>query len=127
MRKCKKSIFAFGLLFLMLSEVQAEYCAVGQISGNVCKGFVIESCKFIRVDAVKDDNGKLFTVKECYSDVSEYSEGKGRCWINTKSKGGGAISWALNAATQPEFLHKNENGEYEEIDVEYLIFKCVQR
>ena len=111
----------------MLTEVQAEYCAVGKISGNVCKGFVIEACKFVQVDAVKDDNGKLFTVKECYNDVSEHSESKGRCWINTKSKGGGDISWALNTATQPEFLHKNESGKYEEIDVEYLTFKCVKR
>lgn len=126
--KMRGRIFvSLSLMFLIFSEAHADYCAVGKIEGNVCKGFVIESCKFVRVDAVKGDNGKLFTVNECYSDVSEHSEGKGRCWINTKSKGGGAISWALNAATQPEFLHKNENGEYEEIDVEYLTFKCVRR
>lgn len=127
MKVWKKIIIVFGLAFLVLTEAQAEYCAVGKISGNVCWGFVIESCKFVQVDAVKGENGKLFTVKECYNDVSEYSKSKGRCWINTKSKGGGAISWALNAATQPEFLHKNESGEYEEIDVEYLTFKCVKR
>ena len=115
------------LVLFMTPESHAEYCAVGKIDGNVCKGFVIESCKLVRIDAVYGDNGQLFTVKKCYSNVSEYSEGKGRCWINTKSKGGGALSWLLNVATQPKFLHKNENGEYEEIDVEYLTFKCVRR
>ncbi|MEW8424807.1 MAG: hypothetical protein AB2609_08850 [Candidatus Thiodiazotropha sp.] len=127
MKLCSRIVVGTGLVLLTLSVAHADYCAVGKIEGNVCKGFVIESCKFVQVDSVKDDNGKLFTVKECYNEVSEYNEGKGRCWINTKSKGGGAISWALNAATQPEFLHKNKNGEYEELDVEYLTFKCVRR
>jgi len=126
--KMRGAIFiGFGLALLIVTETRADYCAVGTIEGNVCKGFVIESCKFVRVDAVKGDNGKLFTVKECYDEVSEYSEGKGRCWINTKSKGSGVLSWAINAAAQPEFLHKNENGEYEKIDVEYLTFECVRR
>ena len=114
-------------LFLLATASRAEYCAVDEIRGNVCKGFVIEACSFVRVDAVKGDDGKLFTVNKCYSSVSDYKERDGRCWITTKSKGGGALSWALNSATQPEFLHKNENGEYEEIDVEYLVFKCVKR
>ncbi len=115
------------MVLIILSEAHADYCAVGEIKGHVCKGFIIESCKNVRVDAVKDNNGKLYTVKKCYSDVSEYSEGQGRCWINTKSKGGGFFSWGSNAATQPEFLHQDEDGDYEEIDAEYLTFKCTVR
>ncbi len=115
------------LLLITLSETRAEYCSIGKITGNVCKGFVIESCKFVRVDALKDDEGNLFAVKSCYRNVSTYKEENGRCWINTKSKGGGALSWAKNALSQPNFLHKNKKGKYEEIDVEYLTFKCVKR
>jgi len=93
----------------------------------LCSGFVIEVCKFVQVDAVKGENGKLYNVKCCYDSVSEYSKSKGRCWINTKSKGGGLLSWGVNAVTQPEFLHLNEDGNYEELDVEYLTFKCQRR
>jgi hypothetical protein len=115
-----------GLLFNP-AGAQAEYCAIGNIKGNVCSGFVIEACKFVQVDAVKGDDDKLYTVNRCYGSVSEYSESKGRCWIKTKSKGGGLLSWGVNAATQPEFFHLSENGDYEKLDVEYLTFKCQKR
>lgn len=88
---------------------------------------VIESCIYVRVNAVEGDNGKLFTVGEFDSNVIEYSEGKRRCLINTKLKGDCAISWALNAAAKPDFLHRNESGEYEAIDAEYIKFECVCR
>jgi hypothetical protein len=114
-------------LFLIATVSYADYCAVGEIKGNICKGFVIESCRHVRVDAVKGDDGRLFSVKTCYSEVSDYRESDDRCWIRTKSKGLGFWSSALNAAKQPEFFTKKENGEYEEIDVEYLVFKCVKR
>jgi len=113
------------LTFFTLPVARADYCAVGQIKGNVCWGFVIESCKFISVDAVKGDDGRLFTLHNCYDKITDYQQG--RCWVDTKSRGGGLWSWTLNAAAQPEFLHKNEDGKYEDIDVEYLTFKCVRR
>lgn len=61
------------------TDVLAQYCAVGNIKGNVCSGFVIEACKFVQVDAVKGDDDILYTVGRCYESVSEYSESKGRC------------------------------------------------
>ncbi len=115
----------FFLLFSLYSaSSQAEYCAISEIKGNVCSGFVIETCKFVRIDAVKE-GGKLYKVNRCYESVSEHSESKSRCWIRTKSTGGGLLSWGLNAASQPQFLHQNSDGTYEDIDVEYITFKCV--
>lgn len=115
------------LALLVPGVVVAEYCATRAIRGNVCKGFVIESCKSVQVDAVEGNNGQLFTVRECYDKVSDYRKSDGLCWIRTKSTGAGLWSWMTNAATQPKFFHKNERGEYEELDVEYLVFDCVRQ
>jgi len=93
----------------------SEYCAVSKIKGNVCSGFVIEACKFVVVDAVKGDDGKLYELSRCYESASDYSESKGRCWVRTKSKGAGLFSWGVNAAAQPEFYHLKEDGTYEEL------------
>ena len=120
-------IFCIFLSMLVSSSVLADYCATGKVEGNVCSGFIIESCKFIKIDAVKDGVGNLFNMKRCYEDVSEYKSSKSLCWINTKSKGMGLISTAMNMAVQPDFLHKNSSGEYEDVDAEYIVFKCKKR
>jgi len=121
-----KSLLTVCVL-LFSAEVMAEYCAVGKIEANECSGFIIKSCGFIEVDAVRDDEGKLFYPKKCYESVTEYKSSKGRCWINTKSKGGGLISWGINTAVQPDFLHKNSSGKYEDIDADYITFNCIKK
>ncbi|MGH1472742.1 MAG: hypothetical protein ACRBCS_16315 [Cellvibrionaceae bacterium] len=121
-----KSLLIFAFLFFSTGAI-ADYCAVGKIEANECSGFIIESCSLIKVDAVRDDEGNLFHPKKCYESVTEYNSSNERCWINTKSKGGGIISWGINAAVQPKFLHKNSKGEYEEIDADYITFKCSKK
>lgn len=120
----QKILLLTAIVVLPSLNTHADYCAIGKIEANECTGFVIESCGFVRVDAVKNDKGQLFHPSKCYKSVSEYNSSKGRCWINTKSKFGGLISWGINAAVQPNFLHKNNNGNYEEIDADYITFKC---
>ena len=102
---------------------QADYVAVGQIRGNVCSwgGFI---CKFVNIDAIRKE-GKLFSLAKVFADVDDYK--RGRCWINTKSKSMGLISNAINIFTQPEFLRRQDDGDFEELDVEYLVFKCIKR
>ena len=121
----KSLLHIFALLFSV--SAIADYCAVGKIEANECSGFIIESCSLIEINAVKDDEGNLFHPMQCYQSVSEYSASKNLCWINTKSEGGGIVSWGLNSATQPNFLHKNSKGEYEEIDADYIVFKCSKK
>jgi hypothetical protein len=118
-----KSLFATTML-VFSSQVRASYCAIGKIEASECSGFIIESCSFIRVDAVRDDQGKLYAPKTCYNDVSQYDASKHRCWIHTKSTGSGALSWVINATTQPNFLHKNASGGYDDINAEYITFGC---
>ena len=120
-----KGSFLFGVLcFLFSSQSYAAYCATGKIEGNVCKGFIIESCSSIEVHAVEGDDGKLYEVKRCYEDVSEFDANQGRCWIRTKSSGGGLISGALNLFTGMGFYHRSSSGNFEEVDAEYLTFQC---
>lgn len=114
-------------LFCMCSPALAEYVATGPIEGNVCKGFGIEVCSTHTIVAVKGDDGRMYTVNRQFPSVTEYKEKTGRCWINTKAKGWGLISSAINAAKQPVFFERSPSGEYKELDVEYLTFKCAKR
>lgn len=119
------------LLALCIGGVQspswAEYVATGSIDGNVCRGFGIEWCKFHQIAAVKGDGGRLYEIKTSFDSVTEYDESKRRCWIRTKSKAGGLISWGVNAIKQPVFLERTSSGKYEELDVEYVTFPCIKR
>jgi len=37
------------------------------------------------------------------------------------------ISWGINTAVQPDFLHKNSSGKYEDIDADYITFNCIKK
>lgn len=115
-----------GLALLSACGVAvAEYVATGPVEGQVCRGFVIEQCKFYQIDAVKGSDGRLYTMTDRFEKVDEYNSSKRRCWIRTKSTGWGLWSSAANAMLQPDFYRKAESG-YEKLDVEYLSFPCVK-
>lgn len=104
-----------------------HFVATGQIEGNVCHGFVVESCHLVTLDAVKGHDGEFYTVKRHYSHVSEYSESQHHCWITVKSRGLGIISWVINWFTGPEFYRKDAIGRYVSVDVDYVTFDCIKR
>lgn len=124
----KKTIILMAVCAaISVSPSWAAYVATGPIEGNVCWGIGIEVCGLHKVAAVKGDDGRLFEVSTKYDSVTEYKESSGRCWIKTKSSGGGLFSWGINAIKQPTFLEITDSGKYKELDVEYLTFKCVKR
>ena len=48
------------LSFIFINQgVFADYIVTGQIRGFGCEGFFIEACKYKKIDAVDDKNGKL--------------------------------------------------------------------
>ena len=104
--------------------VYGEYCATGSFEADVCRGFIIKACRLVKIDAVKGDDGKPYTINRCYRNVTDYSEGQKRCWIKTKSDNWGILSWGINAMSQPVFLHKGSSGAYEEVGAEYITFRC---
>lgn len=121
----KSLAVAFAVAFS--APAWADYYATGPIEGNVCWGFGIEVCGLHTIAAVKGDDGRLYEVQRQFSSVTEYKESTGRCWIKTKAKGGGLLSWGINTITQPVFYERTSSGEHKELDVEYVTFKCVKR
>lgn len=117
-------LLVLATCLLVSSQSLAAYCATGAIEGNVCKGFIIESCSFVRIHAAEGDGGQLYEIAQCYEDVSDFNANQGRCWIRTESSGWGLISSAINLLGGVNFLHRNTSGEYEEVDAEYLTFSC---
>lgn len=123
----RKALFLALCIGCFHSAAWAKYVATGPIEGNVCHGFGIEWCKFHKIAAVRGDGGRPYEVKTTYDSVTEYNETKGRCWIETKSKGGGLLNWGVNAIKQPIFLEITPSRKYEELDVEYITFPCIKR
>jgi len=116
-----KKYLILVVLYFVSNNSYSSYCATGTIEGNVCKGFIIESCKFIEVNAVKN-NGTFYTMNRCYETVSDHKNGL--CWIRTRASG--IISKGLNAAFQPDF-YNYKNGKYTSLDVDFLVFKCTKQ
>lgn len=112
------------IALLISTQARADYLVWGEIEGTVCWGIGIEVCSQKKLHAVKGKDGRLYTISDRFESVSEYNETKGRCWIRTKSTGGGLISWGINTAIQPEFYEKLPSGEFKKHDVEYVTFKC---
>lgn len=101
----------------------AQFCATGSIEGNVCKGFVFESCSLKKITAVKEGD-QIYEIKRCYSDVTEYDKSKQRCIIKVGSSMLGVIAWGIDASTLPIFLYKNKEGAFVEVEPDYLTFPC---
>jgi len=110
---------------LISGPSMADYLVAGPITGMDC--FLGISCTQPQIDAVKGDDGQMYSVKKQYSDVSEYNKSKGRCWINTKSKGLGLLSRGINLFRGSNFYKRKSDGSYEKVDTEYITFKCVER
>jgi hypothetical protein len=116
----------FGILCLLPfslwhSSSFAKYLVEGQIEGSVCTNYIVfQTCKFVNVDAVQGDDGELFEIKTQFDNVTE--ENNGLCFIRLKYEGW--IAWALRKTVGPTFFTKKQDGQFEKIDLEYVVFKC---
>ena len=109
------------------SAAIADYAVVGKVEGNSCWGVGFQMCSLKTIEAVKGEDGKLYTVADSFAKVSEYNAAKGRCWIKTKDSSLGLISMAANSAFSPTFYEKTSSGEFKKVDVEYVTFKCIKQ
>ena len=117
----KKLMFLAFFVFLA-SPAIADYVATdGKFKGTVCKGFGIQSCKWVRVDAVSKD-GKLFSLKRNYRSVSEYNSKQGLCHVRIKKEG--MFGELFNKVTGPDFYSKQAGGQFKKVDIEDLSFNC---
>lgn len=117
----KKIIFT-TIASMLSFAAGADYVMEGSMEGVVCTGLIIKSCAPVSIDAVRDDNGRLFNVSNRYGNVSEYDERAGRCLIMIKT--GEVVADNLRRAQLPDFMHKNESGTYEEVSPDHLRFRC---
>lgn len=91
--------------------------ATAKIEATECSGFLIfKSCRMVKVDAVADESGNLYEPAKCYEHVSDYNYKNNQCWISFES----------GSLRSPDLRHKNDAGEYETIDAEYLTFSCIK-
>jgi hypothetical protein len=126
-------------VFLVLSTMgsSAKYVADGQIEGNVCSNYLIfEACHFVEIDAMRDTNGKVYTVLEKeFENVDEFHEQSSMCffrlkhdnWYESIKSWVGWIGYKLGYDWEESFLTADKNGGYVRVDPEYLRFKCIKR
>ena len=127
----------FFLLMLMLAHpASATYYVTGEIIGyahgqigKLFQAFVGPSPR--KLYAVKGKDGNIHEIARVFEDSHvEYSKSRQSCRVMAKIPNDSAnllingIVAAVNTYRQPVFLGKNKDGSYEELDVEYLIFKC---
>ncbi len=118
-------IFLFAVSFVLPAPATAEYIVTGKIRGQECTNYIVfESCTWRSIDVASGAGGRFFTLPQRYPEVSQHSEKKGRCWINIKSRRWGLISGSINLYSYVTFYEKLQDGSYEELDVEYLMFPC---
>ena len=119
----KKTIIPFLLFAITSVSAHAGYRVIGEIKGQVCKGFVIEACSMKVVAAVENNQGGLSEVKRYFNTVSEYKSSTSHCYVRIKSKSDSIFSKGADALLNPVF-YERVDGQYRKIDVDYLSFQC---
>jgi hypothetical protein len=126
-------LFFSCLLLISTPALAADvYIVDGKVQGFFCRyfGFV---CSLKNVDALSIGNDAAKPIPLAYADVSEYKvtqEGKGRCWITTKTDeseyGWLAVlwDWWTNA---PTFYALGSNGTYDKLgSPNFIVFSCTK-
>ena len=103
----------------------ADYYVTGKITGwqESFMGFKVTETN---VDAVKGEDGRIYTLQQSYKKVDEYDSSQGRCWIYTKSHN--TIGKLIDLFTASTFYKKNADGSYAKIkNLSSITFPCVKR
>ncbi len=110
------------IVFASTDYASADYLVTGKFEGSFCSGFVIEVCKFQRIDA-SGKNGQLFQLPERFDHVTEYKSG--RCWRKVHS------SWYLGLTGNIPTFYRYIGGpkhlveSYEDLGTpDFITFKC---
>lgn len=105
-------------------QVSADYRRTGAVKGESCADYLIyQKCKWHNVDGIRRADG-IYAIADQYPEVTEHNAKSKRCWVNTKSKGMGFLSGAINAATAMQFVEKTPGGKFEDVDINVITFPC---
>ena len=105
------------------NSVSGPFVATGGFTTSECTSyFLFQTCPRRTIIGYEDSAGIMRAMPRAFDRVSETN---GRvCFINTSSRGLGAISSALNAVKAPSFFWEDEHGEIRRFKPEYIVFKC---
>ena len=110
----RSNLTVFGLVLAVLAtakDARADYLVLGPVTAFQCHGFIIESCRSRRVDALRGLDGRLYEMNRRLKRVDEYDGS--RCHIR--------VRWT-NTAT---YMERQPDGTYEALTgVESITFKC---
>ena len=108
---------------------------IGKTEGSFCRGFIVEMCSTIQVDAVSPNGWwganttQMFELPTEYDWVREYRAGdEGKAGMRRSSPSTGWIAWAMGSI--PVYLKHNggdpaDPSNYEQLGTpEYLVFQC---
>ena len=114
MKKYLIVITTFLFLLLSTQNTNAEYIAIGDIEGNVCKGFVIEICGLERIDAEKGPDGKLYPIQSRYKDIGKF--------LPYEQGGNTGYCVIYDTKNWPTY-QRQDDGSYKRIIADYSILR----
>ena len=116
-------ILVLGLLWCNVGF--ADYYVTGKITGWK-ESFMGLKVTQTNVDAVKGEDGRIYTLQQSYKKVDEYDSSQGRCWIYTKSHN--PMGKLIDLFTASTFYEKNTDGSYTKTkNLSSITFSCDKR
>jgi hypothetical protein len=110
----------FFILIVYSYSASAQYYAEGEIMGYVHAGLGKVLPAFSKetvaqtIHAVKHNDGKMYKVKRIYTDSEVTITGTNECLVRP-------------AAEHPIYLGRSEDGNFSELKVVYLKFRCTKQ
>jgi hypothetical protein len=123
----KSNLICFVVSVCTVCVARADYIATGPFTA-VETGFLGGQTKYT-LSWLQNSKGERWQMPIQHKDVSEVNPTKGGdiCFIQVKSRLGGVIGWAIDAASTPTFFgQKTTTSTPQKIDPEYIFFPCRQ-
>jgi hypothetical protein len=109
-------------LSLLITSAHAAYQRTGPIMAQVCRGFIIEACSSVQVDAVSEDGTQFYEPIETFDTVDEYNEQGKLCHVRPRR---GWWHWVAGFVfNTTRFYRKSDADGFERIYPEYVSFNC---
>jgi hypothetical protein len=119
-----KHILAMTSLLLSSINVSAAYIPIGTFSGVSDGAFIVRRIQNIIAMRDKDDN--LFNLPSRYESVDSFNNGVCRIKVKSNDSGGNLLGILTNKVFQKAFYLIKEDGKYVDVDIDLLVFKCVE-
>jgi hypothetical protein len=117
-------LIATVMLLLHASIADAAYIPTSSFSGVKNNTFTSQWVK--NIVAMRDKDGALYNLPSRYEDVSSCKGGVCRITVKSDDSGGNLLGILTNKAFQKAFYLVKEGEKYVDVDINELIFKCIE-